>query len=173
MKQRKQSCPSLEQKYHSPSLKSRVKNRIIECLLRKIQKTEDSNSPVQPPGGRKAFRITTRFLFFCKFAYVSLVPYFSPSLPLSFSHHHPLSHQSSSPDLTLQLLFFDGEEAMFQWTATDSLYGSRHLAQQMESTPHPAGADDTNLLHGIVGPHSHPPPPPVSQTRTTSGLVKL
>ncbi|XP_030211839.1 glutaminyl-peptide cyclotransferase [Gadus morhua] len=59
------------------------------------------------------------------------------------------THKSSSPDLTLQLLFFDGEEAMFQWTATDSLYGSRHLAQQMESTPHPAGADDTNLLHGI------------------------
>ncbi|KAG7276605.1 hypothetical protein CRUP_024326 [Coryphaenoides rupestris] len=57
--------------------------------------------------------------------------------------------QSSSPDLTLQLLFFDGEEAMFQWTATDSLYGSRHLAQHMESTPHPADASDTNLLHGI------------------------
>lgn len=58
--------------------------------------------------------------------------------------------QTSSPDLTLQLLFFDGEEALFQWTATDSLYGSRHLAQKMETTPHPAGATDTNQLHGIV-----------------------
>lgn len=55
----------------------------------------------------------------------------------------------SSPDLTLQLLFFDGEEALFQWTSTDSLYGSRHLAQKMEITPHPAGASDTNQLHGI------------------------
>ncbi|XP_036980986.1 glutaminyl-peptide cyclotransferase [Acanthopagrus latus] len=55
----------------------------------------------------------------------------------------------SSPDLTLQLLFFDGEEALFQWTPTDSLYGSRHLAQKMETTPHPAGATDTNQLHGI------------------------
>ncbi|KAJ3613790.1 hypothetical protein NHX12_020036 [Muraenolepis orangiensis] len=59
------------------------------------------------------------------------------------------AQKSSSPDLTLQLLFFDGEEAMFQWTATDSLYGSRHLAEQMESTPHPTDATDTNLLHGI------------------------
>ncbi|KAM6968481.1 glutaminyl-peptide cyclotransferase [Tautogolabrus adspersus] len=59
------------------------------------------------------------------------------------------AQKSSSPDLTLQLLFFDGEEALFQWTSTDSLYGSRHLAQKMESTPHPAGAADTNQLHGI------------------------
>ncbi|XP_071761918.2 glutaminyl-peptide cyclotransferase [Centroberyx gerrardi] len=59
------------------------------------------------------------------------------------------TQKSSSPDLTLQLLFFDGEEALFQWTSTDSLYGSRHLAQKMERTPHPAGATDTNQLHGI------------------------
>lgn len=59
------------------------------------------------------------------------------------------TQKSSNPNLTLQLLFFDGEEALFQWTASDSLYGSRHLAQKMESTPHPAGATGTNLLHGI------------------------
>ncbi|KAM7376523.1 hypothetical protein PAMP_006251 [Pampus punctatissimus] len=59
------------------------------------------------------------------------------------------NQKSSSPNLTLQLLFFDGEEALFQWTSTDSLYGSRHLAQKMEMTPHPAGATDTNQLHGI------------------------
>ncbi|XP_062324674.1 glutaminyl-peptide cyclotransferase [Osmerus eperlanus] len=57
--------------------------------------------------------------------------------------------KGSSPDLSLQLLFFDGEEALFQWTSTDSLYGSRHLAQKMERTPHPPGAPDTNLLHGM------------------------
>lgn len=34
---------------------------------------------------------------------------------------------SSLPSHTLQLIFFDGEEAMEQWTATDSLYGSRNL----------------------------------------------
>ncbi|CAK6968010.1 glutaminyl-peptide cyclotransferase [Scomber scombrus] len=59
------------------------------------------------------------------------------------------AQKSSDANLTLQLLFFDGEEALFQWTDTDSLYGSRHLAQTMERTPHPAGATDTNQLHGI------------------------
>lgn len=59
------------------------------------------------------------------------------------------TQKTSSSDLTLQLLFFDGEEALFQWTATDSLYGARHLAEKMEATPHPAEATDTNQLHGI------------------------
>ncbi|KAL0969261.1 hypothetical protein UPYG_G00224670 [Umbra pygmaea] len=57
--------------------------------------------------------------------------------------------KGTNPKLSLQLLFFDGEEALFQWTSTDSLYGSRHLAQKMENTPHPPGATDTNELHGI------------------------
>ena len=30
----------------------------------------------------------------------------------------------------LYLVFFDGEEAFHQWTDTDSLYGSRHLADR-------------------------------------------
>ncbi|XP_030643189.1 glutaminyl-peptide cyclotransferase [Chanos chanos] len=57
--------------------------------------------------------------------------------------------KDSNPNLSLQLLFFDGEEALFQWSSTDSLYGSRHLAEKMESTPHPADATDTNQLHSI------------------------
>lgn len=36
-----------------------------------------------------------------------------------------------SNELSLQLMFFDGEEAFNQWTATDSLYGSRRLAQKL------------------------------------------
>lgn len=28
-------------------------------------------------------------------------------------------------DMTLQLIFFDGEEAFVQWTNTDSIYGAR------------------------------------------------
>lgn len=31
-------------------------------------------------------------------------------------------------DTTLQLIFFDGEEAFVAWTDTDSIYGARHLA---------------------------------------------
>lgn len=31
-------------------------------------------------------------------------------------------------ETTLQLVFFDGEEAYKQWTATDSIYGARYVA---------------------------------------------
>ncbi|KAF3826510.1 hypothetical protein GH733_009035 [Mirounga leonina] len=55
----------------------------------------------------------------------------------------------SKPDLSLQLIFFDGEEALLHWSLRDSLYGSRHLAPKMASTPHPPGAKDTNQLHGM------------------------
>ncbi|XP_075846253.1 glutaminyl-peptide cyclotransferase-like protein isoform X2 [Microtus pennsylvanicus] len=41
--------------------------------------------------------------------------------------------------VTLQLLFLDGEEALKEWGPRDSLYGSRHLAQIMESIPHSPG----------------------------------
>ncbi|MDX2181893.1 MAG: M28 family peptidase [Bryobacteraceae bacterium] len=34
----------------------------------------------------------------------------------------------------LWIVFFDGEEAFAQWTATDSLYGSRHLAKEWASS---------------------------------------
>jgi len=35
---------------------------------------------------------------------------------------------NKNPSITLQIIFFDGEEAYHHWSATDSLYGSRHLA---------------------------------------------
>ncbi|NWR73850.1 QPCT cyclotransferase, partial [Centropus unirufus] len=53
------------------------------------------------------------------------------------------------PDLSLQLIFFDGEEAFVQWSPSDSLYGSQHLAQKMVSTPHPPGSTTTNQLQSI------------------------
>ncbi|CAG0895953.1 unnamed protein product, partial [Darwinula stevensoni] len=40
-------------------------------------------------------------------------------------------------DVTLQLVFFDGEEAFKSWSSTDSLYGARHLAAAWANTPHP------------------------------------
>uniref|UniRef100_A0A8D0C220 Glutaminyl-peptide cyclotransferase n=1 Tax=Salvator merianae TaxID=96440 RepID=A0A8D0C220_SALMN len=55
----------------------------------------------------------------------------------------------SRPDLSLQLIFFDGEEAFVRWSPSDSLYGSRHLAQKMASTPHPPAATNTNQIQGI------------------------
>ncbi|XP_040849025.1 glutaminyl-peptide cyclotransferase [Ochotona curzoniae] len=55
----------------------------------------------------------------------------------------------SRPAVSLQLIFFDGEEAFLHWSPQDSLYGSRHLAAKMASTPHPPGATATNQLHGM------------------------
>lgn len=37
-------------------------------------------------------------------------------------------------NLGLMLIFFDGEEAFENWSVTDSLYGSRHLARKWELT---------------------------------------
>ena len=36
-------------------------------------------------------------------------------------------------NLTLQMIFFDGEEAFVKWSASDSLYGSENLAVEMDS----------------------------------------
>lgn len=38
----------------------------------------------------------------------------------------------SKDDVSIKLVFFDGEEAFKDWTAKDSLYGSRHLAEKWE-----------------------------------------
>ncbi|PVU94352.1 hypothetical protein BB561_002618 [Smittium simulii] len=46
-----------------------------------------------------------------------------------------LSDVLDSSDKTLQVIFFDGEEAFEEWTSTDSLYGSRHLATKWSSQP--------------------------------------
>ncbi|XP_028818464.1 glutaminyl-peptide cyclotransferase-like [Denticeps clupeoides] len=51
--------------------------------------------------------------------------------------------------VTLQLVFFDGEEAFEEWTDTDSLYGSRHLAELMAQTPYPPGSTKTSLLQSV------------------------
>ncbi|KAI1229596.1 hypothetical protein IHE44_0011787, partial [Lamprotornis superbus] len=70
------------------------------------------------------------------------------------------------PPVTLQLLFLDGEEAFGDWSATDSLYGARHLAAKMAARGHPAGSEVTAMsllvlldLLGGPGPaiHSHFP----------------
>ncbi|KAI0136195.1 glutaminyl-peptide cyclotransferase [Xylariales sp. AK1849] len=41
-------------------------------------------------------------------------------------------------DMGVQILLLDGEEAFVSWTATDSLYGSRALAEEWENTMNPA-----------------------------------
>ena len=41
---------------------------------------------------------------------------------------------AGSRDFTYWLVFLDGEEARETWTATDSLYGSRHLVAELQRT---------------------------------------
>ncbi|KAI3619361.1 glutaminyl-peptide cyclotransferase [Moniliophthora roreri] len=52
-------------------------------------------------------------------------------------------------DTTLQLVFFDGEEAFKDWTDTDSIYGARHLAERWHTSyivPH--------SKRRLLGPHA-------------------
>ncbi|XP_038072095.1 glutaminyl-peptide cyclotransferase-like isoform X2 [Patiria miniata] len=49
---------------------------------------------------------------------------------------------------TLQLIFFDGEEAFIRWTSTDSIYGSRHLAQRWADLPHHS-VNNKKIIDGI------------------------
>jgi glutaminyl-peptide cyclotransferase len=46
--------------------------------------------------------------------------------------------QGLEADKGIQIILLDGEEAFVDWTDTDSLYGSRSLAAEMEATMHPA-----------------------------------
>ena len=51
--------------------------------------------------------------------------------------------------MTLQFVFFDGEEAQVEFTQTDGLYGSRALAAAWRSTPDPV-LPNLNKLQTIV-----------------------
>lgn len=49
----------------------------------------------------------------------------------------------------IQIIFLDGEEAFITWTDDDSLYGARSLAEEWESTLHPATSTFHNPLSQI------------------------
>lgn len=53
---------------------------------------------------------------------------------------------------TLQIIFFDGEEAFQDWTATDSIYGARHLVEkwsETETSPAPIQSTPKTALRRI------------------------
>ncbi|KAI8645381.1 hypothetical protein BD408DRAFT_450260 [Parasitella parasitica] len=58
-----------------------------------------------------------------------------------------LSSSYSNAEKTVQMIFFDGEEAFEKWSPTDSIYGARHLANHWESTlvSHPKKTFKTKL----------------------------
>ena len=53
-------------------------------------------------------------------------------------------------DSSLQLIFFDGEEAFRIWSDTDSIYGARHLAQAMSQENGLLSVGDKTGLKAIV-----------------------
>ena len=59
-----------------------------------------------------------------------------------------LAHRKNK--FTTWLVFFDGEEAEVQWSATDSLYGSRHLAEKLTSTGE-LGRVEAMILVDMIG----------------------
>jgi glutaminyl-peptide cyclotransferase len=65
-------------------------------------------------------------------------------------------HQNApGQNVTLQFVFFDGEEAFVQWNQFDSIYGARHLAKKWEATPYAVKGQgereaSTNYLHRMV-----------------------
>jgi len=59
------------------------------------------------------------------------------------------AQKSSDQELTLQFLFLDGEEAFVRWTSTDSIYGSRRLAADLEKESYRSGGVTGNHLDRI------------------------
>ncbi|CAJ0582205.1 unnamed protein product, partial [Mesorhabditis spiculigera] len=57
----------------------------------------------------------------------------------------PYMYRQVHQNVSLQLIFFDGEEAFVQWTSTDSIYGSRHLAAKWESKWYPTSSSASNF----------------------------
>ncbi|MPC28359.1 Glutaminyl-peptide cyclotransferase [Portunus trituberculatus] len=70
-------------------------------------------------------------------------------LNLAFVMREALSqHSKLQSDLTIRLIFIDGEEAFRFWSDTDSLYGARHMAANLEGRAYPTNnAVGTNELH--------------------------
>jgi Zn-dependent M28 family amino/carboxypeptidase len=57
--------------------------------------------------------------------------------------------------LTYWLVFFDGEEALERWSQTDSLYGSRHLAEELATDGRLAKVRALILVDMVAGQRLH------------------
>ena len=74
-------------------------------------------------------------------------------LHLAHTLQRQLTTHKNTPgqNVTLQFIFFDGEEAFVEWNQLDSIYGSRHLAEKWENTPYALnGNQRTNYLDRMV-----------------------
>lgn len=58
-----------------------------------------------------------------------------------------LKRESIDRFSTVQMIFFDGEEAMIEWSDTDSIYGAKHLAEKWSNTMMTITNDDMSTSH--------------------------
>ena len=58
--------------------------------------------------------------------------------------------KKQNPEITLQLIFLDGEEAFVDWTDKDSIYGARHLAKKWASTSFPTSTRQVRLTKNLT-----------------------
>ncbi|KAJ3814725.1 glutaminyl-peptide cyclotransferase-like protein [Lentinula aff. lateritia] len=102
----------------------------------------------------------------------------------------PVDEDEDLADTTLQLVFFDGEEAFVSWTDTDSIYGARHLAETWESTyvsysspsvvtsmssrsSNSSSTANDDAMLGFIGPRRLMPPTSLSLLSTIEHLILL
>lgn len=71
-------------------------------------------------------------------------------LDLASSMSHLLPPPEETPELSLQLIFFDGEEAFKSWTDTDSLYGSRNLANKWHQNQYTVSQEQGHCQDGTA-----------------------
>ena len=84
---------------------------------------------------------------------------------------------SKGRELTLQFIFFDGEEAFRQWSSTDSLYGSRHLAAKWQREPYEyqgirgntLDRIDVFMLLDLLGANA----PTITSTHSDTNVISL
>lgn len=67
----------------------------------------------------------------------------------SFRSSRDEEADEANDNLGLRFIFFDGEEAYEKWSQTDSLYGSRHLAQKWSQQSPPSPCTGKNELSRI------------------------
>ncbi|GAV55407.1 hypothetical protein ZYGR_0AV00380 [Zygosaccharomyces rouxii] len=60
----------------------------------------------------------------------AILLYVSRFLDTYYQSGNPLLSDEKIGDVGFKMVFFDGEEALKEWSAEDSLYGSRHLANK-------------------------------------------
>nr|CAD7429433.1 unnamed protein product [Timema monikensis] len=66
----------------------------------------------------------------------------SMMLNMAYVMRNVFNSAKNKSNISLQFIFFDGEEAFKEWSDTDSLYGARHLAQLWGNEPYSRGTQD-------------------------------